>query len=259
MSTSWEFVEVDELSKDGLAAVFDNEIAGLRVPGFVAESTCQVATDAVNAHGFDYYEKLQPPLGRIGITQYEHIGDKPKYFELAAKARQVRESIFAEAGDPVALVVDALNQAWPDGADVASEPGFGSYFAGVVRITVGGIRMHCDWGPHDAPGWQIGNSTGQLAWNIFYDLTEIGGETTVYRQPWSPELEEFADPSAFGYYLPAAVENRERRVNRPGRGELVIFSSRNLHTVAPALGAGVRISASSFVGMLPDRSLALWS
>lgn len=256
---AWEFVTVDELSKDGLEAVFENEIAGLRIPGFVDAGTCRTAAQAINDHGFDYYEKLEPPLGRIGITQYEHIENKPPYFPRAIAAHAVREEIFAGTADPLALVLDAFNESWPGGAAVAREPGFGDYFAGVIRITVGGIRMHCDWGPHDAPGWEIGTVCGQLAWNIFYDMTETGGETTVYRQPWTPELEEHADPSAFGYYLPAAVEHVQRQVNLPGRGELVIFSSRNLHTVAPALGDGVRISASSFVGLLPDRSMALWS
>lgn len=256
---NWDMLDSTELSKDGIEALLANEIAAVRVPGFVPESTCRLATEAVNAHGFDYYEKLEPPLGRIGITQYEHRENKPEYFRRARGNHAVRQEIFAATGDPLALVIDALGAAWPRGAGVASEPGHGDYFAGLVRITIGGIRIHCDWGPQDGAGWSIEGVTGQLAWNIYYDLTESGGETTTYRQPWTPALEEYADPSAFGYYLPVAVEQVNRQVIAPRRGELVLINSRNLHSVAAAVGAGTRISASSFIGAMPDGSLALWS
>jgi len=259
MTKSWDILDATELSKDGIEALLANEIAAIRVPAFVAESTCREATATIHAHGFDYYEKLEPPLGRIGITQYEHRENKPDYFLRAPGTHAVREGIFANTGDPLDLVVDALAAAWPGGAGVATEPGVGSYFAGLVRITVGGIRIHCDWGPQDGAGWSIENVTGQMAWNIYYDLTETGGETTTYRQPWTPELEEYSDPSAFGYYLPVAVETCPRQVIAPRRGELVLINSRNLHSVAAAVGAGTRISASSFVGQMPDGSLALWS
>jgi len=259
MNGAWDVVHVNELSKDGLAAVLANEIAGLRIPDFVAPADCARGAQAINEHGFDYYEKLEPPLGRIGITQYENRLDRARYLQQAPAAHATRQGIFAGTGDPVALVADALCAAWPHGAAVATEPGGGRYFAGIVRITVGGIRIHCDWAPQDAPGWAIETATGQLAWNIYYDLTDSGGQTTVYRQPWTPALAEFSDPSAFGYYLPSAVQECPRQVIAPRRGEFVIFNSRNLHAVAPALGAGARVSASSFVGHLPDGSLGLWS
>jgi hypothetical protein len=259
MSLSWEVVRVADLSRELLDAVFENEIAGVRIPQFVSPDACRIGAEAVKADGFDYYETVDPPLGRIGIAQYDHRMDKPSYFRLAAAAHETRQRIFAGAGDPVELVIDALGKAWPGKVGLAGEDAYGAYFAGIVRVTVGGIRMHCDWGPQDAPGWLIDSVTGQLAWNIFYDVTETGGETTVYERPWTPELEAFADQESFGFYQAAAVADRARYEVDPGRGELVIFSSRNLHSVAPATGDGVRISASSFVGRLPNGSLALWS
>ncbi|HKN99039.1 MAG TPA: 2OG-Fe(II) oxygenase [Pseudonocardiaceae bacterium] len=259
MGSSWEVRRVDALSAELLDAIFDGEIAGVRIPGFVGPEACSAASAAVQANGFDYYETVDPPLGRIGIAQYDHRTDKPTYFRLAAAAHETRQRIFAAAGDPVALVIDALGAAWPDKVGLATEDAYGAYFAGIVRVTIGGIRTHCDWGPQDAPGWLIDSVTGQLAWNIFYDLSSSGGQTTVYDRPWVPELEDHADPAAFGFYQPTAVEGRARSEISPGRGELVVFSSRNLHSVAPATGTGTRLSASSFVGRLPGGELALWS
>jgi hypothetical protein len=259
MSSSWEVLRAEELSAEPLEAIFANEIAGVRIPGFVGREACSAASAAVQANGFDYYETVDPPLGRIGIAQYDHRTDKPTYFRLAAQAHETRQRIFAAAGDPVELVIDALGAAWPNKVGLATEDAYGAYFAGIVRVTVGGIRMHCDWGPQDAPGWLIDSVDGQLAWNIFYDLSETGGQTTVYDRPWQPELDDHADPAAFGFYQAAAVADRARYEISPGRGELVVFSSRNLHSVAPATGAGTRLSASSFVGRLPGGELALWS
>ena len=254
----WDVVEVPELSEGVLDAVFDNEIAAVRIPGFVSPEACRLGAAAVLANGFDYYETLDPPLGRIGIAQYDHRDDKDRYFRLAAEATENRRRVFAAAGDPIPLVADALSAAWPDKVALASEDAHGPYFAGIARITVGGIKVHCDWAEHDAPGWQVAAVDGQLAWNIYYDLTETGGETSIYRRPSSPDIESYAE-GAFGFYRADAVEEHEHAVVAPRRGELVLFSSRNAHAVAPATGAGSRISASSFVGRLPDRSLILWS
>lgn len=259
MRMSWEVSAAAELSKDGIEALLANDIAAIRVPAFVPETVCSEATAAINAHGFDWYEKLEPPLGRIGITQYENREHKADYFDQAPGTHAVRRGIFGANGDPLALVLTALNASWPGGASIASEPGLGSYFAGLIRITVGGIGLHCDWGPQDGAGWSIDAVDGQLAWNIYYDLTESGGETTTFRQPWTPELEEYADSAAFGYYLPESVATCPCQEIAPRRGELVLINSRNLHSVAAAVGRGTRISASSFVGRLPDGSLALWS
>jgi 2OG-Fe(II) oxygenase superfamily len=258
MSSSWDVVQVGELSEDVLDALFDNEIAAVRIPNFVSPEACRATSAAVAVNGFDYYDTLEPPLGRIGVTCYDHRHDQPGYFRLAADARDSRERLFETAGDPIPLMMDAVSAAWPGKVALASEDAYGDYFAGVVRITVGGIRVHCDWAQHDQPGWQVANVTGQLAWNIYYDLTEEGGETTVYRRASAPDIESYAQ-GAFGFYDPDAVEPYERRVIDPRKGELVIFSSRNAHAVNPTSGEGVRISAASFIGRLPDRSIIFWS
>lgn len=258
MSSSWEAVQVEELSEELLDALFDNQIGGVRIKNFVSPEDCAALADAVAVNGFDYYETLDPPLGRIGIAQYDHRADKAGYFREAAIAHQNRERIFSNSSDPIPQILDLLGVAWPGKVGLAAEDAFGRYFAGIVRITVGGILVHCDWAQHDAPGWLVGSVDGQLVWNLYYSLTETGGETTVYRRPSSPDIESYAE-GAFGFYRPDAVSDAERYTVTPEAGEVILFNSRNAHEVAPTGGAGVRISASSFVGRMPDRSLILWS
>ena len=257
-SSSWDVVQVDELSEDVLDALFANEVGGVRIANFTSADDCRAVSKAVVSNGFDFYETLDPPLGRIGIAQYDHRGDKAEYVRQAAIAHGTRKRIFAESVDPIPQVLDALTAAWPAKVGLAAEDAYGDYFAGIVRITVGGIKVHCDWAQHDAPGWLVGTVTSQLVWNLYYDLTEHGGETTVYQRPSTPDMESFAE-GAFGFYRPDAVEDCERYVVSPQRGDVILFNSRNAHAVAPATGSGVRISASSFVGRMPDNSLILWS
>jgi hypothetical protein len=255
---AWDVVETTELTRDHLDALFANEVAAVRIPGFLGPEACAQASAAVLSNGFDLYDTLDQPLGRVGIAQYDHRHDKDEYFRLAALAHERRTELFAATGDPIPLVTDTLARAWPSKVGLASEDAYGDYFAGIVRVTVKGIKMHCDWAEHDAPGWQIAAATGQLAWNVYLDLTESGGETTVFRRPFDEDMEQYAEGS-FGFYSAAAVESVQRQVIAPRRGEFVIFSSRNAHAVAQTAGAGNRVSVSSFLGRLPDDSLVLWS
>jgi 2OG-Fe(II) oxygenase superfamily len=255
---SWDVVEATEFTEELLNGLFDNEIAAVRIPNFISPEACRIGSAAVLSNGFDYYETLDPPLGRIGIAQYDHRGDKDEYFRLAALAHEKRKELFAEAGDPIPRVADAVSRAWDGKVGLANEDAYGDYFAGIVRVTVKGIKVHCDWAEHDAPGWQVANVTGQLAWNIYMDLTETGGETTVYKRPSDGDIEQYAE-GAFGFYNAKAIESAEGRTVTPRKGELVIFSSRNAHAVAPTGGAGSRISSASFIGRLPDGSIILWS
>lgn len=258
MSSSWEAVTADALTEDLLEALFANEIGGVRLQGFVSPQACSAVSEAVISNGFDYYETLDPPLGRIGIAQYDFRDKKAEYFRQAAIAHETRKRIFADAGDPIPQVIDALTPAWRGKVGLAAEDAYGDYFAGIVRITVGGIKVHCDWAQHDAVGWHVGTVESQLVWNLYYSLTEVGGETTVYQRPSTPDIEDYAE-GAFGFYRPDAVENSPSYEVSPVRGEVILFNSRNAHSVKPATGEGVRISASSFVGRMPDGSLVLWS
>ena len=137
-SSSWDVVEATELTEEILDGLFDNEIAAVRIPNFVSAEACRIGSEAVLSNGFDYYETLDPPLGRIGIAQYDHRADKTEYFRLAALAHEKRKQLFAEAGDPIPLVADAVAAGWDGKVRLASEDAYGDYFAGIVRVTVKG-------------------------------------------------------------------------------------------------------------------------
>lgn len=256
-SSTWPVVERGSLDRWLLEALLANDVAAVRVPNFVTTDVCTESAAAIEAHGFGYYQNVEPPIGRIGITQYEHRTAQEEYFHKACAANDARARLFSKTADPVMLVIDALSEAWGSSVELATEPGGGSYFAGVVRI-IREALIHCDWAPYDAAGWAIGSISAQLTWNIYYTLTASGGETTIFKRPWTIDLQTFANIGDYGY-SPTAVDGFDRRVIAPDQGELMIFNSRNPHCVSGAFGAGQRITASSFIGRMPSDTLVLWS
>ncbi|MGH3873019.1 MAG: hypothetical protein ACRDSR_16185 [Pseudonocardiaceae bacterium] len=245
------------MDRELLEAVLANDVAAIRVPNFVTADVCTKSVAAIEAHGFSCYRNVEPPIGRIGITQYEHRTAREEYFHEACGSNEARARLFSKTTDPVLLMIDALCEAWGSSVELAKEPDGQSYFAGVIRI-IGEALIHCDWAIHDAPDWAIGSISAQLTWNIYYTLSESGGETTVFKRPWTMDLEAFANAGDYGY-SPMAVDGSDRQIIAPDRGDLLIFNSRNLHRVSQILGTGRRITASSFIGRTPSDILVLWS
>lgn len=255
----WELHHVDKLDGEALHALLDNEIAGIVLTDFVDAATLHAAVAGIRRHGMEFYEAVDPPIGRIGITQFEHRhtpGSKAAYFAAAPAANQRRHEVFAGSGDLFTAVAEALGAAWPAAARLATEDDGSEYFAGLIRVIGQGL-LHCDWAPHDAPGWAIGAIDAQLTWNIYCQVPEQGGATAVYDRPWTDDAERMLIPGSYGYDE-AVVSGRRCARIEPAPGELTLFNSRNFHAIEPSRGAD-RISVSSFAGRAPSGELLLWS
>lgn len=107
------------------------------------------------------------------------------------------------------------------------------YFAGLLRLVNSSALVHADYGPYDAPGWEIGRISAQLSWNIL--LREVkGGECIIYRRFWEGKSddERFKQPKPGYGYTAEAVEGREVQVVTPEVGELTLFNSRYVNFLA---------------------------
>jgi hypothetical protein len=256
----FDLVDVEKLDAAVVDALFDNTVGALSVRGFVRPDYAEAVVAAVTACGFDLYENVDPSIGRIGITQFEHRGDESgrrEYFRLAAAANERRRRIFARCGGPVELVLDHLGQAWPEPVGVATEADGSSYFVGLVRM-IGAVLLHCDWAGLDAPDWSIGRGNAQITWNIYCSRSKTGGDTLVFDRLWTPDDEKSLRPHSYGYDRDLVRDSAVVRFS-PEPTDLVLFNSRNFHLVEPGHGGEPRISLSSFVGRMPGRSLVLWS
>lgn len=235
-----------------------NEIAAIRRPGLLDADDCTATAEVLTAAGFGFYADCYPPVGRMGITQYEHFGKKQEYFEKAPAAMKLREELLQEVSDPQRILLDELSAAWSAPVGIAEEHGV-PYFAGVFRSSSGdGTPMHADWGPRDGEDWLIGQIQAQLGWNLYYSVPDDGGDLIVYNYPWVPEVEAHAR-QRFNDYDPALFTDTEFYSIHPRPGELVIFNARNVHAVSASTQGNERVSVGSFIGEMPDRSLVFWS
>lgn len=90
---------------------------------FVKPKTAASLVNVINTNGFAFYEDVFPPIGRIGITQYEHSNkDKEEYFKQVMRANKVRDAIFEQAGhNPFEQVKKTFSHALGTSVDVAKE------------------------------------------------------------------------------------------------------------------------------------------
>ena len=254
----WKTSNETWLTGEAIEALLRNEVAAIRIPGFATPEECRQLEDGIERVGFDFYENVDPPIGRIGITQFEHRdGRKSEYFAAAPEAYAKQKRVAQKAFDPIQRFGWMLRQASNRRIDIATEPGKGEYFAGLYR-QINRALLHADWAPLDAPGWAIGENRAQLAWNLYVKSPDDGGECVVHNVPWQPEYEELKVPDSYGY-SPELVADAESVRLKPKVGDVTIFNSRNFHEVLGGGDPGSRITLSSFVGESPDGRLVLWS
>ncbi|MGO4394270.1 hypothetical protein AB4Z46_23170 [Variovorax sp. M-6] len=257
---TWISVQEHALTEDNLRLLLDNKIAAIRIPGFASPSECRSFAAAAKNGNMQYYN-VSDRIGYIGLAQYQYRWTKTKEEFLAdvPKARADVEEVFAHSFDPLQRVMEQLRAAWPHPVDLAREGGK-PYFAGIIRSTSDKIDLHVDWAPVNSPDYAIGAIDGQLGWNFFAEELASGGHTTVHNSPWDPVVAPGEIPKSYGLER-GLIEGAPGFVYRPTAGDVVIFNTRNPHEIAPGTTApgGSRVSIGSFIGRMPDGSLALWA
>ncbi|MEH1866386.1 MAG: hypothetical protein V7K69_15470 [Nostoc sp.] len=253
----WETLNDCEMNSDNFQALLKNEIPSIRISNFASVSECNKLSLAIEKVGFDFYRNVEPPIGRIGITQFEYRNrDKSGYFDAVRKTSETYKQVTSLAFDPLKRLATILCQNVSSKVQIAYENEvYGDYFAGLIR-QINIALLHIDFAGLDAPDWKIGNITSQLVWNVYIKAPRQGGICKVYNRQWQPEDEKYKISGSYGYDS-SLVVNSEVKHNIPLIGDLLIFNSRNFHEVLP--GIGERITISSFIGQMPSGDLVFWS
>ena len=260
-NSAWARNTEELLTRDSLTALLHNEIPAIRIRAFASNAECVAFCNAVRAAPISYYS-VMPPVGYIGMAQYEYRWNQPKekYFLDVPAANALLRQVTSNSFDPVERLIRLLQTHCDNRICVAQEPGLGPYYAGIVRIASGGIRLHADYAPFNSPDYTIGAIDAQLGWNFFAEQPSGGGNTTVHNKPWTPALNGNEIPAS--YDLPRElVAGAASHSYAPTAGDVVIFNTRNPHEVAggESEASGDRVSIGSFIGRLPDGSFGLWS
>ncbi|KAE9963087.1 hypothetical protein BLS_009702 [Venturia inaequalis] len=216
-------------------------------------------------------EVVFPPVGSVGVTQFDHQHDKESYFQKIESSMELQNRFKSEAGiDIVSRVAAMLHEKSGLRVRIARE-GTRDYFAGLLRAVDNAIQIHPDYAPYDGPDWEIGRISAQLTWNIL--LKQVpGGDTIIYDRQWQGRADDVVFRKKFPRYAydPVGLQGNVFKCLMAKQGDLTLFNPRNFHEVKPCdrslsePGDVTRFTMSSFVGLLGsetggDPELILWS
>lgn len=193
---------------------------------------------------------------RFGISQYHHglKESKKEYFRLAKLATKEQQQIFAKSFNPLERFMRLLKTV-VEFTEILEENGYGRYYAGNGKLRNGYSPIHVDYAPQDSQDWAVGRFPYQLAWNVYLDIPESGGELLIWEKQWQPEDDELMVEDHY-YFKETVIENSNLLSIKPQKGELLLINSRNYHAVA---NSSDRFAFGSFISVSSERSCHFWS
>lgn len=250
----WKSFDAYPLTQENLYGLIDNTIPLIRIPEFGTIEEAEVLAERFLR--FASRSNSVETVTRLGISQYEQgtVGGKDNYFSLAEKAWSDLTKVCETTFNPVMKVMETLRPYFAD-VDILTEEGYGRYFAGVAKLRTGKTPLHSDFPLFGAIDWAISKMVAQLSWNFYLRLPNRGGELKIWDKLWQEEDDQFLVKGTY-YHDEQVVSNISSITVKPILGELIIFNARNFHTVLPAQN---RIAVGSWLSLMPDGSLRLWS
>jgi hypothetical protein len=259
MSRHW--ATETSLNTESLTDLIENRVAAIRIPDFATAEECRGFAEALADANLKYYQ-VGRPAGYVGTT-FVHYMKRPKsdYFgDVEAAFSDVR-AVTDRAFDPLTRFQELIRQKTDYAIDVAREPGYGRYFAGIIRVLSGGNDIHIDFAPQFAKDNIVGRVGTQLTWNVYIDENYSGGETTIWNKPWDWTGDPVED-AKYPQFTREELRDEDRYVFKGKAGSVVIFNSRNPHQVVEIDeddGALTRIGMGSFIGNIGEKALIMWS
>ena len=253
---AWTERGAGQLTPYTLQQLLDNEIPYIRL-GLASETACHDLGKRLTELAFGAYRDVEPRIDRVGCTvfEYDAVG-ADDYFAASQAAAALRDRIFAQAFDPLQLVIRELARRTGRRTSIAEDHRGQRYYAGLIRRIELGTELHIDYAPVEQTGWSVCEIQHQLTWNLYVKVGRGGsGRTTVFRRQWQPSDAALRQGS-YGFSH-KAVAGSEYVTFQPRVGEVVFFNTRNYHVVDPSFGD--RITVGSAIGETRNGDLILWS
>jgi hypothetical protein len=248
-----------KLTRDHLVRLAAGVVGAVHIKGFGTAEECDAVVRGLDNCPMSSYDEeiVVPRIPKLGPAAYDHydaFGLGEAYWRDAEESRRHRSTLL-DGADPLDLAVDRVRRAW-GGTMTPALTGGREMFAGMIRETTGGMRMHWDEIARELPGALDEPVVAQLVFNWYLSMPEGGGSTTVYRRRWQPGDERVRD--GYGYAEEIAATEPGVTV-RPEAGDAVLFDPRNYHAVRGNEGPGRRVAIAFFLGVTAAGSLTYWS
>jgi hypothetical protein len=264
MSSSSSLI-ASKLTEASIKSLLNGTVLAIRIPSFLDKKTCKIVSEKLlSAKVIEEYTNA-PGIGKVGIAFFETTGNvqmEQKYFESALHNLNMIRDIFAPYPVPTDSLRVQLDEVWPTGANLRVHGGR-KMFAGLCRALENGqgIIPHEDKFERDSAQDPFNISfteNVQMAFNIYLQNPEHGGDLELYTQSLSTEAYDKLRGESYG--IERSLLPKPALTIKPENGDLILFNSRNLHSVTPVSGKDPRLSISAFISRKdPDGSLIIWS
>ncbi|MGV0104588.1 2OG-Fe(II)-dependent halogenase WelO5 family protein [Nostoc sp. DSM 114167] len=255
-STLWDKKQEYPLTTETLKMLLEHRIPLIRLKEFATPEECEMLYAQSQSLSFNAYQDVTPKIEKVGITVFEYNSiSKGNYFKEVERATKLRDSIFAASFNPLERIIEKFRECGVN-ARIASEPDYGSYYAGLIRKIEHGTQIHIDFAPIEQSEWEVCTITAQLSWTLYLKLSDNNqGKTCIYDRRWQPSDEQYKLDS-YGY-SDRVIADADAIAFQPYVGDVLLFNTTNFHYVEPMHGQ--RVAFTSMIGLLPNGEIIFWS
>ncbi|MEC7490432.1 MAG: hypothetical protein VYA17_12690 [Pseudomonadota bacterium] len=264
-SPIWKTHDEPPLTRDALEALCAFEIPCIRIVGFATDGECGdlvAAMDKIGLHKTYKVPGLANPPRYVGLAQFEkRKARKEDYFAEVEQAWNEYDAVLDQISwNPFERMWSIIRDLYPENTvTLAEEPGFGRYYAGIIRDTSGGGTLHADVTMYSARSYAISAVINQLSWNLFCsEVVGEGGKTTLHNRPYRVDEKTQHEIEIEGFDR-SYVEGAQTHEYAPVKGDVVLFNSHNPHEWTAIENGGRRMGVSTYIGRLPDGNFIYWS
>jgi hypothetical protein len=247
-----------------LSVLRDGEAVALRIRNLVSRELCDHLTARLADSTSIVDHRDVEGLRVIGFSHFQVARDpglRNQYTEEARSTAATLRRLSSPFASPFDSAIGFLLQAWPAGCRVPILPTEGPLSPFTVRVYGEGvgIEAHQDILSAESPADPDAASlTDQFGANIYLSTSTVGGALEIFSATESAT--GYKDLSGGPQVVPRDRLSRPDARIQPDVGDLVIFSTRRVHSVEPSGGTVPRITISFFIGVQDERSpLWIWA
>ncbi len=247
--------------RSALSALRDGEVVALRVRNLVSREVC----DHLSARLADSESVVDhrdvAGLRVIGLSHFQVARDphlRHRYTEEARSLAGALRGLSSPFASPFDSAIGFLLQAWPAGCRVPTLPTEGPLSPFTIRVYGEGvgIEAHQDILSAESPADPDAASLAdQFGANIYLSMSTEGGALEIFSTAESAT--GYQALSGGPHVVPRARLSQPAARIQPNVGDLVIFSTRRVHSVEPSGGTVPRVTISFFIGVQNEQS-PLW-
>lgn len=256
---------VERLTVQHLSALFERRVAACHLKHFMGLDACRAVSARLLVDSSRQLHDSVPNLEVIGrpyFTARQSHAAALAYFDEGDALATRLASMAAPYASPLVALTSLLATAWAPGIERHRLRSDGrSMSPALIRIFPNGVEVlpHQDDLSQEAPGSPHAAAlVDQLGLNLYLSMPDTGGELELYLEHIDPASYHRLSRGAYG--LPRDTVPSPRCVIRPAVGDVVLFSSRQLHAVRRGHNGAPRITLSAFIGYTtPDAPLTIWA